>query len=324
MAEKETLLLADIGGTHARFAWREQEAAPEDMQDIVVFACADYPSLIDAVQAYYTKISILSKPSQALFCVAGIVQGDQFGFTNNRSWEFSIEDVKQALGFKSLKILNDLQATALAIPHCASQDMKPLGHGKEIIPAKEKPIGVIAPGTGLGVSYLTWNGNAYQSHACEGGHVTIGAVNEREWQVLQILQQKFDHVSAERVCSGPGIENLYHALCQLEAVTQGAGLSAQDIASKALSKECSVCEESLDMMTGFLARIASDLSVSLGAFGGIYIAGGVAQSLETYLVQSDFREQYLDKGRFREYLNPIPTCLVTHPMLGLLGLSHCA
>ena len=323
MSDKDSILLADIGGTHARFAWRGRDSEPDAIQDITVLDCEDYSSLIEAAQAYYAKVSIPVRPSQALFCVAGIVQGDQFGFTNNRSWEFSLEDVKKTLGLDSLKILNDLEASALAIPYCPAEEIKTLGHGPAISSAQHKPIGVIAPGTGLGVSTLTWDGKKYQAHAGEGGHVTIGAITEREWQVLQVLQKEFDHISAERVCSGAGLENLYHALCIVEG-SQKERLLAEDIASRAIDKECALCEEALDMLVEFLARVASDLAVTLGAFGGIYIAGGVAQNLESYLLQGEFRKKFLNKGRFEEYLQDIPTYLVTHRALGILGLSYHA
>lgn len=306
-------LIADIGATNARFALADDNGIYEQK----VLLCQDYPSIVDAAQVYLEGIGA-NRPKRAAFAIAGPVSGDHFEMTNH-VWNFSIRETQKSLGLESFVLMNDFKAIALGIPHLKTQDIKQVGGDQKA--EAHGTIGIVGPGTGLGVASLFWDGEKYRANSGEGGHVTMPAKTQREFDIFRTLRYKYRHVSAERVCSGKGLLNIYNAIKILDGREELPERTPEQIAECAMNKSCAVCEESLDKMMGFLGTIAGDLAVTLGASGGIYIAGGIPAKLGDYFFNSRFRSDFEAKGRFDKYLAPIPTYLITHPNIAFVGLQ---
>lgn len=307
-----TGLIADIGGTNARFAL----AGANGYHDEKILACDDYPNLDDALQAYLKEVG--ATITRAAIAVAGPVTGDWFEMTNN-PWKFSINEVRRKIGLDSLNLYNDFEAIAMAIPYITDEHLVKIGGGEK---QPQRTMGVVGPGTGLGVASLFWDGEQYRPNPCEGGHITMPAKTQREFDIFRTLKYKYTHVSAERVCSGKGMTNVYNAIRILDGRDDiPADLDPALISAQALDGSCAVCVETLDKMMGFLGTIASNTAVSLGAMGGMYIAGGIPAKLGDVFVNSRFRAQFEDKGRMSDYLKSIPTYLITHPMIAFVGLQ---
>lgn len=313
-------LIADIGGTNARFALSDGESVTQEK----VLKCEGFATLVDATQAYLSQVgNENAHPRKAAFAIAGPVTGDRFAMTNN-PWSFSIEETRQQLGLDQFRLLNDFEAVALSVPHLiAGTDYHPVGKGK---PHHQKPIGIIGPGTGLGVASLMWDGKSYRAVAGEGGHVTMPAVTQREFDLFEIIKahKGYSHVSAERVCSGKGLANIYYALRALDKRTDlPEERLPEEISAAAMNKSCDLCVEALDLMTAFLGRIAGNLAVTIGAHGGIFIAGGIISQLGKHFDEQRFREQFVSKGRYRDYLEAIPTFVITNKFPAFVGLRAC-
>jgi glucokinase len=276
---------------------------------------ADYAGPIDAVRTYLGD----RKVSEAVFAVATPVVADRIALTNS-PWDFSIEATRQALGLDRLRVINDFTAQALAIPVLRADELQQIGDGE---PAPGQAIGVIGPGTGLGVAGLLPAGQHWQPIPGEGGHVSLAPHDEVEEAVLVRLRARFGHVSNERVLSGPGLVNLATALAALEGVDLTLA-EPSEVAERARSGACRFCSAALIHFSGLLGAAAGDLALTLGARGGIYIGGGLCLSLGELFQRERFRASFAAKGRLRYFLEPIPTYLVVHHDPGLLGAAALA
>ena len=313
MAGNTLGLMADIGATNARFALSEGG----EIRHIEVLKCDDYSGIVGAAKHYLEQIGVTDKPTVGAFSVAGPVRGDHFEMTNH-PWSFSIESTKLHLNLRALEVMNDFKAMAMGVPHLKSKDVTQIGGGRAV---SGEPIGIIGPGTGLGVGSLVWNGERYIPVSGEGGHVTMPAKTQREYDVFTVLRHKYRHVSAERVCSGKGLVNIYNALKTLDDCRDLPVLTPEEISEKALADRCPVCVEALDMMMDFLGIVAGNLALTLGAHGGIYIAGGIIMQLGDSFEKSRFRQSFLAKGRLENYLSDIPTFVINDPFTAFLGLQ---
>ncbi|MCC8988988.1 MAG: glucokinase, partial [Candidatus Contendobacter sp.] len=286
-------LVADIGGTNARFALIDANRQPYAEQ---ILPCAAFPDLTAAAQAYLAAVGE-PRPTQAAIAVATPISGDWIQFTNS-NWSFSTEAVGRALDLERLLILNDFTALALALPLLNPDERRAVGGGTAV---EEAPIGLLGPGTGLGVSGLVWSGERWIPLQSEGGHVTFSPVDQREWAVAQIMQRRFGHASPERLLSGPGLVNLYTALAEVEGWPAEA-LDPAAITDRALAGSCSHCRDVLEIFCGALGTAAGNLAITLGAQGGVYIGGGIAPRLGEFFDRSPFRARFEAKGRFSNYL----------------------
>ncbi|MER2531910.1 MAG: glucokinase [Candidatus Competibacter sp.] len=305
-------LIADIGGTNARFAL----AFPDGrIGSECILSGADYPDLIQAAAAYLREVAG-PRPRRAAVAVATPISGDWIQFTNS-PWSFSTEAARQALGLEQLLIINDFTALALALPLLGPDERRQVSEGTAV---EKAPIGLIGPGTGLGVSGLVWSGHHWIPLETEGGHVTFSACDEREWAIYRVLQRRFDHVSPERLLSGPGLVNLYTTLAELEGWS-AEDLVPADITDRALTGSCRHCVEVLELFCGMLGTAAGNLALTLGARGGVYIGGGIVPRLGDFFDRSAFRARFEAKGRFSDYLATIPSWVITAANPALRGVA---
>ena len=307
-------LIADIGGTNARFALFSAE---QGVHSQIILACADYVDITGAIRCY---LSSVGEPEikQAALAIANPITGDWVEMTNYQ-WAFSIDEVRQALGFDEMIFKNDFTALAMSIPLLVDQDLYQVGG---ISPSnKGSSIAVIGPGTGLGVSGLLRHGEHWVPIEGEGGHVSISPANARECEILGVCWQRFPHVSAERLVSGMGLQNLYQAICQLEGV-EAKSLEPAEISSLALSEADPHCAEALATFCGLLGSVAGDLVLTLGAFQGVYIGGGIVPKLGSYFERSNFRMRFEAKGRFQKHLEQVPAFVIHAKNPALFGISQ--
>ena len=310
MAGDRSALLADIGGTNARFALSTGSGIEHEQ----VLACAGFASLEEAARAYLQSTG--ATPAIGAFAVASPITGDTVRMTN-LPWTFSIEAVRRALGLERLEMINDFTAVALSIPHLAPADRVQVGSGTARPGA---PIAIIGPGSGLGVSALVPGARGWMALASEGGHVTLPAVTEREAAVIAHLRADHGHVSAERLVSGPGLVALYETLAALDRTTPATASEAAAISRAALAGHDPLAREALSVFCALLGTLAGNLALTLGALGGVYIAGGIVPRLVDFLSASEFRHRFTAKGRMSTYLEPVPTFVVIHKLPALVGL----
>jgi len=306
-------LLADIGATHARFAL---QTAPDVFQAVRVLECEHFDGIVPLLRHYLADHAELTL-HHAAFAVANPVNGDQVRMTN-RAWEFSTEAVRRQLGLSTLLVVNDFTALAMAIPVLQPHDLLQVGEGK---PAAGSVIGVLGPGTGLGVSGLIPTADGFVTLGSEGGHVNFAPSDEREFAILQYAWREWQHVSNERLISGPGMELMYLALAQRKGLSNTAPRTAAQIVAGALDDADPLCLEVLEVFCGMLGGAAANLAVTLGAFGGVYIGGGIVPRMREYFARSPFRARFEAKGRFSSYLSSIPTYIITTPNPAFHGVA---
>jgi glucokinase len=305
-------LVADIGATHARLAL---ETAPGVFNHVVVLRCEDFEGIVPLLR-FYLADQAETPLHHAALAVAYPVNGDRVRMTN-RAWEFSTDAVRRELGLSTLLIVNDFTALAMAIPGMSSEDLMQVGAGRAQAGAV---IGVLGPGTGLGVSGVIPTVDGFVTLGSEGGHVNFAPADEREFAILQYAWREWQHVSNERLISGPGLELIHRALAQRNGV-QASLRSAARIVSGALEEQDALCIEALECFSGMLGGAAANLAVTLGAFGGVYIGGGIVPRMGEWFLRSPFRGRFESKGRFSDYLSDIPTYVITTPNPALRGVS---
>ena len=308
-------LLADIGGTNARFTL---ETGPGRFEAIEVLSCHAYATLADAIRAYLALPRVAALHGgvrHAAIAIANPVVGDQVRMTNHH-WAFSIEALRRECGFDTLLVVNDFSALARSLPHLDGQKLQ-VGGGA---PVPDAPLGLLGAGTGLGVSGLIPAGGGWTALRSEGGHVGFAPVDETEIAILQYAWREFEHVSCERLLSGAGVELIYRALAE-RAGRPGESLAAPEISRRALSRECALCDEVLEAFCGMLGTAAGNLAVTLGAQGGVYIGGGIVPRLGERFLRSSFRRRFERKGRFSAYLAEVPTYVITADYPAFLGVS---
>jgi glucokinase len=305
-------LLADIGGTNARFAL---ETAPGEIGQVEVYPCAEYPGVAEVIKKYLKDMKI-GRVNHAAIAIANPVDGDQVKMTNH-DWSFSIEATRRTLGFDTLLVVNDFTALAMALPGLTDSQRVQVGGGAR---RPNSVIGLLGPGTGLGVSGLIPADDRWIALGSEGGHATFAPADEREDLVLQYARKKWSHVSFERVSAGPGIEVIYRALAARDKKRVPTHFDTSEVVKRALEGE-PLAAESVDVFCGILGTFAGNIAVTLGALGGIYIGGGVVPRLGEFFARSSFRARFEAKGRFEGYLRNVPTYVITAEYPAFLGVS---
>ena len=271
-------LIADIGGTNARFALLSPSG---DVHQQIVLPCADYPDIVSAIKEYLSQVGN-PKIEAAAMAIANPITGDRIKMTNYK-WAFSISETQAALGLKELTFKNDFTALAMSLPLLLISDLKRIGGNPD--QEKGSALAVLGPGTGLGVSGLIRAGENWIPLEGEGGHVSVSPANERECDILKSCWKQYEHVSAERLVSGMGLQNLYQTICELEGAV-AEKLSPADISTRGKDNTDPHCAEALAVFCGILGSVAGNLVLTLGAFGGVYIGGGIVPRLGSYFETS--------------------------------------
>jgi glucokinase len=306
------VLLADIGGTNARLALARDGA----VEETGLFLVADHLGPLEAIRAFLDQARSQVMPRRAALAFAGPVEDGRAQLTNG-SWRVSASGLRRILDMDSVAVVNDCAAVAWGLSRLGSEDLVPLGGGAA---AKGAPAVVIAPGTGLGVAGFVPGRPRSVVVATEGGHVTMAPADRRESVLLDYLRGGFGHVSAERVLSGPGLENLYRAVAAIDGVKPPLRPAAE-IVTQALAGNCRVSVATLGCFCAMLGTMAGNLALTFGARGGIYIGGGIVPRFAEFLAASAFRERFESKGRFAAYLGQIPASVIAHPDPAFLGLA---
>ena len=306
-------LLADIGGTNARFAWQAGLGRP--LEDQITLPCAEHATVEAAIRHYLGRIS-RPRPQRCAIAIANPVVGDHVQMTNHH-WSVSIEALRRSLDLDRLEVINDFTALALALPGLGPEQRRQVG-GRA--PLDGAAIALIDPGTGLGVSGLVPDGSgSWAPLQGEGGHVSLAAITPRERLVVDGLIARYGHASAERAVSGLGLVDVLAILAEADGVPLPAGWGAADITGRALAlagapapqRLDALCLEALEMMGAWLGSVAGNLALTLGAKGGVYIGGGIVPRLGDWFDRSPFRTRFEAKGRFQAYLAEIPVWVIT-------------
>lgn len=312
-------LVADIGGTNARFAM--VDAPGEAARDVRVLACADHELLTAALEAYLAGVAG-KRPVAACLAVAGPVTGDHVRLTN-RAWDFSIEATRREVGLATLAVLNDFEALALALPRLAGEELEQLGGGEAVADCVKAVLG---PGTGLGVGAAIRTHVGWHPLAGEGGHVELAVPDERLLAAFALLRREHVRLSAEQVLSGRGLEALHRALAALDGL-EPPDLDAAAITEAALEGEARA-RATVEGFLDTLASFAGDVALMLGARGGVYLGGGIVPRMRPLLQPGRFRRAFTNKGRLAPYLKTIPVSIIRAEMPTFKGctahLEHLA
>lgn len=321
------LLAGDIGGTKTILAVFSLEDGPRRPLVEATFPSADYPTLEAVVCQFLSRLDL--QLDRGCFGVAGPVVNGQATITN-LPWQMHEDTLAEALGLDVVSLLNDLESIANAIPLLEADDLYSLN---DEAPTPGGAIAVVAPGTGLGEAFLTWDGTRYIAQPSEGGHASFGPTSELEIELLRYMMDIYDHVSWERVCSGIGIPNIYAYLKdsgyaeepdwlaeKLAAATDPTPVIVNNAQSE--GQECALCLATLNTFVSILGAEAGNLALKTLATGGVYMGGGIPPRILSALTSSAFMRAFQNKGRFAELMGSIPVHVILNPKAALLGAAR--
>lgn len=303
--------VADVGGTNIRLA----RVVDGQLVGIKKYLCNDYETITDCIKDYMAEFPDLTFEAGCIG-IACPVNNDLIIMTNH-TWRFSVQELREQLRLKWLHVINDYTAVSMSLPVLTERQKVQIGPG-EIKPRQN--IAVFGPGTGLGVGHLVPTQDGWQCLDGEGGHVDLPIYNKEDLIVWEFLREKYGYASAEEALSGRGIAQIYQALAEHKNMPVEYKEPA-DITQRALDGSCSLCVAALSRFCALMGTFAGNLALNVGAHGGVYIAGGIAQRFVEFLKQSDFRTRFEAKGRFQQYVADIPTFVVTEPDHGLIGAA---
>jgi glucokinase len=319
------ILAGDIGGTNARLAYFQPKNGHLDLISERVFPSREYSELGDIVSKFLHDSS--ERPEVACFGIAGPVQNGRVE-TSNLPWIIEQSRLAKQIQLPATLLINDLEASAWGIGELAAQDLVPLNQVAHAVGNQA----VIAPGTGLGEAGLFWNGNQHQVFACEGGHADFGPQGELQIELLRFLATRYEHVSYERILSGPGLVNVYEFLRGKSAAGEPAGFTDQlargdaaaAISVAALNGSNPLAEQALDLWISVYGAEAGNLALKAMATGGIFLGGGISPKILPKLTGPLFMRAFLAKGRLRPLMESMPVHVITNDKAGLLGAARCA
>jgi glucokinase len=307
-------LVADVGGTNARFALSPQ---PDVFTQVRVLPCAQFPSLADAVEHYLEQTG---HPAVAdvVIAIATPLLGDEVRMTNHH-WSFSIAQTRRQLNLRTLLVINDFSALAMSLPFLPEAELRRLDRHQE---TRQGVKAVVGPGTGLGVAAVVPTAHGWEPVATEGGHVSLAPASPLEAEVLQLLWKTYAHVSAERLVSGTGIPLLYRSLSSIAGTAPDErGADAAAVVALADGGD-PVARQTLALFSKMLGGVAGNVALSFGSTGGLYIGGGVVGKLGRHFDIDAFRERFLSKGRFAAYLEAIPNYLILAEQPAFIGAAR--
>ena len=321
------LLVGDIGGTKTNLALFADDGGPRAPRAEATYPSADYSGLDVIVRDFLTGTGF--RADRACFGVAGPVVEGRAAVTN-LPWILSESELQDATGIAWVRLLNDLTAIACAVPFLVEDELHTLNIGD---PTPGGALAVIAPGTGLGEAFLTWDGSRYRPQPSEGGHASFAPVSLIQVELLHYLFGRFSHVSSERVCSGSGIPNIYAYLRESGRATEPEWL-AQEIAAASdptpvivgaaldESRPSELCAATLETFVSILGGEAGNLALKVLATGGVYLGGGIPPRLLGPLEAPAFLESFRGKGRMADLLDRVPVHVILNPKAALLGAAY--
>lgn len=312
------VLLADIGGTHARFA----VLSGNELGLVRSLDVGTHLQIHDAIRHFLAGDDSAGPIDEAILAVAGPVVNGRCVLTNS-SWVADVTELRREFGFSAVRLVNDHEAAAWSLPSLEPSDTLLVGPGTGVHGA---PMALLGPGTGLGMACYVPGPTGGRIVVSEGGHMTLAATTDREAALIGILRRQFAHVSAERVLSGPGLVNLYEAIASIDQVEVQPRTPAE-VTRAALDETCDICRKALDSFVSFLGSVAGDVALLFGARGGVFVGGGIVPHIAHCLAASDFRRRFEAKGRFQPYLAAIPVRIVLRrdtAFLGLMALARTA
>jgi len=320
------ILAGDVGGTNTRLAF--VEATGDRLTLIVeeVFPSRDHANLEAVLRTFMSSHRL--PVEQACFGVAGPVRHGRCDATN-LPWVVEARQLARELGLGAVGLINDLEANAYGIAALEPKDFVVLNAGA---PDAEGNAAIIAAGTGLGEAGLYWNGRHHRPFATEGGHATFAPRTPLEMDLLRHLLTEFEHVSYERVVSGPGLLNMYRFLRDTGRAEEPAWLadtpSQRDpsaaIAHAALEGTSALCVQALDLFMSLYGAEAGNLALKVMATGGVFVGGGIAPKIIQKLKDSTFMAAFTAKGRMRPLLEAMPVRVILNEKTALLGAARCA
>ena len=311
------ILIADIGGTNARFAIADDSA--QRFSQAQTLEAAEFEKLTDAIDTYLNSHNITQLGGISL-AVAGPIRNDKVIFPNSH-WQVDCYDLREKYSIERANLLNDWEAISFSLSSIKGSEIINIGGDWAPLPEGDYTVGALGPGSGLGMSGLLRRDDKLIPLVTEGGHAGFSPENEIQGKILTYLHQKFgDRISRERLLSGPGIINIHEALCAIDGL-ENPGLTAADIAVASFNDNDPICVQTFALFFEILGQVAGDIALALGAYDGIFIGGGIAQRYPEHLVNSSFRSGFENKGRHSDMMKEIPTWLIKHNNPGLLGAS---
>jgi glucokinase len=310
------VLIADIGGTHTRFALVESIDSP--VERIPDARTAAYGSLEEAIAgAVYARTKV--RPRSAILALAGPIAGEHIHLTN-ANWKVEPRAIVADLGLQELILLNDFEAISLSLPGLAPDDIDPIGEGTS---RESGTRAIIGPGTGLGVGALVRGRESWIPVPGEGGHIDIGPVSARDFAIWPHLEKAHGRISAETLLSGAGLLRLYRGICTSDGVDPQLTMPS-DVTDAGLDGADRQAAEALTLFATYLGRMAGDLALIFMARGGVFLAGGIPAKIAPVIRSDTFRAAFVDKAPHRELLDTIPTAIIVKQDPALVGIAAYA
>ena len=310
----EQVLVADIGGTNARFALAEFSAHGISVKEAQNFRAEDFETIRDAADAYLEAVN--ASPKTACFAVAGPITDDVVDFTNSH-WVLKIKDITKSLNLNQFVAINDFEALARSVRYLSEEDLVAVKDGAGDVAS---PTLVMGPGTGLGQALIVPFGDQDRIVSTEGGHVSFAPRTDEEVEVMKFIAREHPRVSVERVLSGRGLVNIHRALCAIND-TPRVSLQANEITAAASDGSYPIAAQAVTMFCELLGRVAGDAVLSTGARAGVFLGGGILPKIRDVFLQSDFTGKFLDKGRMRAYVEDVPVYMIVRDGAALTGAA---
>ncbi|MBE0367551.1 glucokinase [Pseudoalteromonas aurantia] len=314
----DPIIVADIGGTNARFAVITQyncDTYQFTISHQATFPSAQFQSFEAALDCYLAQLSI-ETPKRACLAVAGPIKANQVYLTN-LGWHFNSQELKDTMRFDELSVINDFAAFAYAAPYLDPNKNITIKSGQAEQTAN---IAVMGPGTGFGAACLVRDINGCAVMSCEAGHISLAPVTDLDRALVNEMRSELQHISIEDVFSGRGLARLYRTMAKVKGITP-LNLTAAQVSDKA--SECEVCDATLNHFCDWIGSVAGDLALTFGALGGVFIGGGILPRMSDRLLSSRFVERFTEKGLMSQYAGQIPVTLVVQDNIPLIGAAAC-
>jgi glucokinase len=313
MSNDHLRMVADVGGTNTRIALFDEQSG--DFHAMQAFVNRDYARLQDLVLAWMNGLDQV--PAKGCIAIASALEGDRVRMVN-MDWSFSREAFGNETGIEQLAWINDFVGNAHALPYLEAGDRVELHAGRAGVADK---LAALGPGTGLGGATVQRSPDGWLATACEPGHAGLSPASALELALLEVLMREHDNVYAELLVSGPGLQRLYQTLAEVKGLGAEA-LSPAEVSERALAGDDALCEEALSLFCGLLGSVCGDFLLSTGAYGGLFLAGGIVPRMIPFLKTSPFHQRLCNKGAMGELLDQVPVYAITVEQPGLIGAAH--